>query len=263
MVHDLCGTVTGFVGDSLPRTGRGWWRWFRWQREQQRKLHGLVCSAPAVWPVPNGQPQAGDLIHRTDKRKVLLCSTGESTPWDRPQRKARYKCTHMCKRGTALWQRPHNTARVSQAAAKNKSLSVRSFHTRGRILCTFFEANLVEPCHPALLNHHQGAGRAARNPRVNSGRASRSLLRFPPASLRNTVQSSSQPSSFLLVNVFLGIRAGLLCCHCDWGLLTSSCYQPVVLAREKTIDPRASASCSAQHLHRVLTLFFHLVLLGF
>ena len=132
MVHDLCGTVTGFVGDSLPRTGRGWWRWFRWQREQQRKLHGLVCSAPAVWPVPNGQPQAGDLIHRTDKRKVLLCSTGESTPWDRPQRKARYKCTHMCKRGTALWQRPHNTARVSQAAAKNKSLSVRSFHTQGQ-----------------------------------------------------------------------------------------------------------------------------------
>lgn len=53
---------------------------------------------------------------------------------------------------------------------------------QGRILCTFFEVNLVEPSHPALLNHHQGAGGAAWHPCVNSGRASRSLLLFPPAS---------------------------------------------------------------------------------
>ena len=112
------------MGDSLPRTGRGWWRWFRRQREQQRKLHRLVCSAPAVWPVPNGQPRAGDLIHRTDKRKVLLCSTGTSPRPVTDHNGKEDTNAHTCVSEALLYGRGHKRGSC-QPGCSEKSLTVR------------------------------------------------------------------------------------------------------------------------------------------
>lgn len=87
----------------------------------------LACSAPAVWPVPNGQPQAGDPTPRADKRRVPLCGTRASPQPATDATEGRRART--CRRSTAPQRGPRRPGCGGNSYA---TVPVGGFHTQGQ-----------------------------------------------------------------------------------------------------------------------------------
>lgn len=252
----LGGTATGFTGDSFPRTGRAWW-WLRRQREQRGELHGSRAQPLLCGLFLTGSPRPGTRHPgRTNAGSPCAAHGRAHSPRQTPRRgDARARV------GGALL---HSGARADQAAAETATprcpsgASTRRGRNPGHVL-------------RGRPEHAAEARAGLRGARESTGRASRSavLLRGPrrcccfPRHLRKTAQffiisplSSCKcvPRNWWRVSL-LPLRLGTV--H---SIMLSNQW---LLVRKRIIDPCAPASCSAQHLHPVPILFFHLVLLGF